>query len=311
MTQQPQASGSTAKALAGTTAIVTGGARGLGFAFTRALARAGTSVTILDKDVAVAVAAEELCAQGLDVRALLGDVTVQRDVEAAVAQAARDSGTVDILVNNAAVVRGTQSDDPLEKAVADYEFLMDTNVKGPTLMARAVVPLMALAGRGDIVNIATDHVHTCGWPEPVDHADASSCPWRDERRRPGWVGMDLYDASKWAIFGLTQAWAKELRPRGIRVNTLSVGATDSPVVRARAGFDGDKQPPAELLSSWVDPAALGDLLVELVLEGPDGRSGDSIGVWRGHPTRLGPASPSLNIPPDFNPATDMRGKTNS
>jgi NAD(P)-dependent dehydrogenase (short-subunit alcohol dehydrogenase family) len=53
--------------------------------------------------------------------------------------------------------------------------------------------------RGGVMDTAA-----CGWPEPVDHSQAEACPWRNERRRPGWVGLDLYDASKWALNGLTQ-----------------------------------------------------------------------------------------------------------
>src|SRR6185437_12303989 len=100
------------------------------------------------------------------------------------------------------------------------------------LFGRAAATVMSKQRSGNIVNIATDHIHTCGWPETADHADAPSCPWAGEPRPPGAAGIDLYDASKWALNGLTQNWAKELLPRGVRVNNLCMGTTDTPMARA-------------------------------------------------------------------------------
>ena len=149
--------------------------------------------------------------------------------------------------------RLTDPSDAWDKALEDFDYVVGTNLKGVFLCGRAVAPLMVARGEGHIVNIATDHIYTCGWPEPVDHTEAQACPWRHERRRPGWVGLDVYDASKWALNGLTQAWAKSLRQHGIRVNNLCMGATDSHMQRSFLGFDNE-EPPAELLAKWMDPA---------------------------------------------------------
>jgi NAD(P)-dependent dehydrogenase (short-subunit alcohol dehydrogenase family) len=156
-------------------------------------------------------------------------------------------------------------------------------------------------GAGEIINIPTDHVHTCGWPDPVDHTDAPLCPWRGERRTTGWVYLDLYDASKWALNGLTQSWAKMLRPHGIRVNNVCIGATDSAMQRRffGYGYQPGTEPPPELLSWWNDPDQVANVVLELLAEGTAGRSGDNIGIWLGHPTVLPPPSPILDVRPDF------------
>ena len=98
------------------------------------------------------------------------------DVRRVVDDVVRRTGTIDVLVNNAGVVRVTDPTDPWEKALDDYDHVVGTNFKGVFLFGRAVIPLMVEQGSGNIVNIATDHVHTCGWPEAVDHADSSRLP---------------------------------------------------------------------------------------------------------------------------------------
>jgi NAD(P)-dependent dehydrogenase (short-subunit alcohol dehydrogenase family) len=206
-----------------------------------------------------------------------------------------------VLVNNAAVVEVTSPTDEWTKAIADYDRVMTTNLKGVFLFGRACAPLMAKSGWGEIVNISTDHVHTCGWSNPISHDDAAQCPWKDHARQPGWVYLDLYGASKWAPNGLTQSWAKMLRANGIRVNKICMGATDSHMQRSFLGYgeDPDTEPPAELLNWWMNPDEVARVLIELIEEGSSGRSGDNVGLWLGHPTVLPPPSPVLNVPPDF------------
>jgi 3-oxoacyl-[acyl-carrier protein] reductase len=286
--------------LKGQSAIVTGGAVGLGRSFATELARNGATVTICDIREDLEQTVDDLRDQGLDVHAVSADVAIPEDVRRVVDEVVRRTGAVDVLINNAATVRVTDPLDPWEKALDDYEHVMAINVKGVYMFGRAVMPIMVRAGAGNIVNVASDHIHTCGWPAPVDHSDAHACPWKDERRRPGWVGLDIYDGSKWALNGLTQNWARSLRPHGIRVNSLCMGATDSYMQRQFFGFDYDKNPPApELLAKWIDPQRLAGLVIELIEEGPAGRSGDNIGVWMGHPTVLPAPSAVLNLRPDY------------
>ena len=96
-----------------------------------------------------------------------------------------------------------------------------------------------------------------------------------------------YDASKWGIRGLTEAWAEALRPHRIRVNELCMGATNGEMLRE---FLGDRATP-ELVASWLRPEDLGRVLIDLLAEGPDGRTGTQIGLWVGHPVELPPAHP--------------------
>ncbi len=91
--------------------------------------------------------------------------------------------------------------------------------------------------------------------------------------------MDLYDASKWGLIGLTQAWSAALCRQRIRVNTLCVGATDTPMLRSF--LPGEPDP--ALVDSWLRPAEVAGVVLDLLCEGPTGRSGRTIGVWPGHP----------------------------
>src|SRR6202022_3495077 len=98
--------------------------------------------------------------------------------------------------------------------------LVRTNLPGPFMPGRALVPHVIAQGAGNIVNIATDHVHTF--------------PGRPTN---GFGVMDLYDTSKWGLIGLTLTWAKALAPHGVRVNAFCMDATDSPMLRHFAGPD--------------------------------------------------------------------------
>ena len=280
--------------LDGLTAIVTGGASGVGYSIARALVEAGADVVIADVRADVEERAAELAAGGRNVIGVPCDVARPDDVVRVVERAAQLPGRLGILINNAAVMRTSGPFDDWEKALGDFDAVLDVNVRGVFLFGRAVAPLMVSAGGGHIVNMSTDHVHTCGWPVPVSHEDARDCPWSDQVRPPGVNGMDVYDASKWALNGLTQAWAKALRPHGVRVNNICLGATDSGMLRAFSGYSSTP-PPADVLASWMDPADVARVVVELIGEGPTGRSGDNVGLWRGHPTVLPPPSEVLDV----------------
>ena len=267
--------------LDGRTAIVTGGFEGIGRSITETLADAGAHVTTCDVRAEIVSVAAELRSRGQRVDAIVADVSSPSDVRRLVDGA----GPVDLLVNNAGVVRRTPPMDAWEKAVLDFDEVIGPNLRGPYLVGRAVIPGMVALGGGDIVNVATDHIHTCGWPSPVDHAGAPRCPWHDRPRRPGGgASTDLYDAAKWGLNGLTQAWAAALRSHHIRVNNLCLGATDTNMVRS---FLHDEPDPA-LVATWFRPDQVAGLVLDLLREGPAGRSGDNIGMWVGHPPTLPP-----------------------
>jgi 3-oxoacyl-[acyl-carrier protein] reductase len=293
-------------AVSGKVVIVTGAAGGLGRVLTAHLASCGATIAACDVDPAVGEVTAGLAATGADVFPLLGDVSNAADVRRTVDAVVARSGRVDVLINNAAVYRATEPTDPWEQAVSDFDAVIGPNLLGAFLFGRAVAPLMASAGSGDIVNVSTDHVHNCGWPRAIAHDDAEGCPWSDARRPPGAVGMDLYDASKWALNGLTQNWARALRAHDVRVNALCIGSIDSPMKRSYAGYAPDDVLPPEVLARWVDPVRVAEVLVELLAEGPRGRSGENVGIWKGHPAVLPASDPSFAVAPGFEPGHLLR-----
>lgn len=267
--------------LAGRRALVTGAARGLGAAFARALAGAGAAVALTDRDAAVAEVADEIAGAGGEAWSSVLDVRHPDAVARVVPAAAEALEGLDLVVNNAAVVRITSpTEDDQEKALADFAASCDANLRGPYLVGRAAIPHLVSAGGGDIVNITTDHVSNCGHPVPHPHDDAPECTWA-EQRRPlgGGPAFDVYDATKWGLHGLTHAWARGLAEHGIRVNLFGMGATDTPMYR---GFLGDRPLPP----GTMDPADVAGVLVDLVAEGPEGRTADDVQLWVGHPVAL-------------------------
>jgi len=238
--------------LAGQIAVVSGAARGIGAAFVEALRGAGATVVGFD------------VREGSDVVADAADATqVRRFVDDVVAA----HGTIDIAVANAGRIRLTSPLDEWSKAIADFDDQIGTNLRGTYLLGRAVAPVMAAGGGGHIVNVSTDHLLRAPGV-----------------RTGGGAHMDAYDASKYGIRGLTEAWALALAPHQIRVNELCMGATDGEMLRE---FMGARATP-ELVATWIDPHDLGRVLVELLAEGPSGRTGTQIGLWVGHPIALDP-----------------------
>lgn len=269
--------------LAGRRALVTGAARGLGAAFATALAEAGASVVLTDVDDDVVGVARDLRSRGGDVHSAIVDVGDPRAVGVGVTSAAETMGGLDIVINNAAVVRPTDPvHDDADTALDDFQVSSDVNLRGPFLVGRAAIPHLVEADAADIVNITTDHVANCGHPVAHPHDDASDCPWANERRPlGGGVAFDVYDATKWGLHGLTHAWARRLAEHRVRVNLFGMGATDTPMLR---GFLGDRPPQP----GTMDPGEVADVLVALLAEGPDGRTGDNVQLWVGHPLQLPP-----------------------
>ena len=247
--------------LDGRVALVTGAAQGLGAAFCEALAAEGATVVGCDVRPEVETLPERLPrAEGLT-----ADVSRADDVRRVV-EHARSRGTVGVLVNNAGAFTTSHPKDPIAKAQDDFETVIGTNLRGTFLFGRAVATVMLEQGEGgDIVNVSTDHV----LPPPG-------------RPTGGGPAMDVYDASKWALRGLTEAWALALAKRRIRVNELCMGATDTAMLRGF--YRGD--PPAEEVAGWMQPAEIAEVLIALLREGPEGRTGEQIPLWAGHPVEL-------------------------
>jgi NAD(P)-dependent dehydrogenase (short-subunit alcohol dehydrogenase family) len=188
--------------LAGKVALVTGAQQGIGRAIAVALAREGADVGVNyldDRDAAERVVAE---VRGSGRRACLarGDVARASDAEAMVGAVARELGTPAILVNNAGVFPRV---DFLAMTEADWDHVLDVNLKGSFLCAQAAARRMIDGGVGGaIVNLSS--VAMRGTPLGVH-----------------------YSASKAGVMGLTRAMALALAPHGIRVNAIAPGLTDT------------------------------------------------------------------------------------
>ncbi|WP_304105862.1 SDR family NAD(P)-dependent oxidoreductase [Mycolicibacterium bacteremicum] len=188
--------------LAGSTALVTGGTAGIGLATARLLAGAGATVLIAGRDRARGEAAAADIAG--DVRFIQADMGDQTSVDGLI----RAAGRVDILVNNAARFPGAAT---VDQDVASFESTFDTNVRGLYFLVAGLVPGMLERGTGSIVNV-TSLVASKGVP-----------------------GASVYSASKAAVESLTRTWAAEFGPRGVRVNTVAPGPTDTEGVYAEWG----------------------------------------------------------------------------
>jgi len=249
--------------LSGKVAVVSGAARGLGSAFAHALALEGANLVVFDIDAAIAETAEALASRGVEVCFSLADVSQRADCERVVAEAAKRFGGIDILVNNAGIWRQTPLDAPWERALADFDAIMNINFKGSMMMSRLCVAQMRKRGGGDIVNINT-------WSVLPSRSPSSAPP-----------GMDVYYASKWALNGLTDLGAQWLKPDNIRVNALVLGPTDTAMMRRAYG---PQEVSADVAARWLQPEQVARLLIDLL---KDGRSGENIGVWPGYPVQLG------------------------
>ena len=249
--------------LEGKTAIVTGAAQGLGKAFAERLIDEGCNVAVTDQQEGI-----EQVGKGIGAIAFCGDVGNSHHVQTVAHSTLDEFGTIDILINNAGEVLPTGPLDDWKNCVQAYERIFTSNTKGAYLFGCAIAPIMAQQNFGNILNISTDHV------KPAPHAS----------RHHGHGNMDLYNASKWALNGLTFDWAMSLRKYNIRVNNLCVGATDTEMLRKWSG----PAPDPEWVESWMDPTIVSSVVVDLLLEGPEGRTGDNIGLYAGYECVLPP-----------------------
>ena len=179
---------------------VTGGASGIGFAFSEALAKAGHRVVIADLRGA-AEAAERLTAQGLQAIGTQTDVIKPDQVAQMVEQTVKAFGRIDVLVNNAGLFT-TLALKPFDQITeAEWMRVMEVNTLGPFVCAKAAVPQMRKNGFGRIVNIA------------------STTPIK------GTPNMLHYVASKGAVIAFTRSLARELGKDEITVNAIAPGFT--------------------------------------------------------------------------------------
>jgi NAD(P)-dependent dehydrogenase (short-subunit alcohol dehydrogenase family) len=188
--------------LRGSVALVTGAQQGIGRAAAAALAEAGADVAVnfLDSEEDAHVTAQACRQHGRKVAVVQGDVSRRIDAERMVAECIGSLGRIDILVNNAGVFPRVKFVDMTD---AEWDYLIDINLKGGFLCAQAAARQMIAAGRGGaIVNLSSGALR----------------------------GMKLgvhYSASKGGVVSMTRAMALELATHGIRVNAVAPGLTDT------------------------------------------------------------------------------------
>ncbi len=190
--------------------LITGAARGQGAAEARLFAAEGAQVWLTDV----------LDAEGQALAAEIGGEYRHLDVrepdawDALVSELIKTSGGIDALINNAGILRAGRL---FETEPEDFQAVMDVNCTGVFLGMRAVAPAMREAGRGAIVNISS-----------IAGLRAAH-------------GVFAYSASKWAVRGMTRTAAVELAQRGIRVNSIHPGLTETRMLHQLPGFaDSDR-----------------------------------------------------------------------
>lgn len=202
--------------LANKNAIVTGGAGGIGRATALAFAAEGAQVAVIDlrADAAEAVAAEIRAAGGTAV-AIAADVSSEADVLRLIAATVEAFGGVDVVFNNAGIIRRSTV---VETTEEEWDRVFGVNVKSIFLMCKHVVPLMAAAGGGSIVNTGS------GWGLKGGGRAISYC------------------ASKGAVVNMTRALAIDHGPQGIRVNSVNPGDVNTGMLLEEARqLDQDAQ----------------------------------------------------------------------
>jgi 2-dehydro-3-deoxy-L-rhamnonate dehydrogenase (NAD+) len=192
----------------GQVAVISGGAQGIGLGIARRLGSEGAALAVLDKNAAQLAEAERtLAAEGVSALGVAVDVTQQAAVEAAVARVLERFGRIDVLVT-AAGITGQTNLKTHEVDPADFDRVLELNVRAMFLCIRAVLPAMLKANYGRIVNIAS-----------ISGKDGNA-------------GMLAYSTSKAAVIGLTKVIGKEYAETGITCNAIAPAVVRTAMVEA-------------------------------------------------------------------------------
>ncbi|GJH24218.1 SDR family NAD(P)-dependent oxidoreductase [Caballeronia novacaledonica] len=251
-------------AIADKHAVITGGGSGIGASCAQALARAGARITLMGRDLARLEAQRDAMRAHGDVACVSVDVTN----EAAVEEAFSRVGAVDILVNNAGHAHAapfTHTDAAL------WQRMLDVNLTGVFLCTRAVLPSMLERGYGRIVNVAS----TAG--------------------QVGYAYVAAYCAAKHGVIGLTRALALEVATKGVTVNAVCPGYTETELLRASLDQIMSKTSRSEQDARdalvrhnpqrrFVQPEEVANAVLWLCAPGSDAMNGQSISVSGGEVT---------------------------
>lgn len=201
--------------LEGKRALITGGASGIGRATALLFAREGAAVAVADRDEEGGQeTVERIRKEGGRAIFVPCDVTIEADCRRAVQTTVEELGGLDILFNNAGIIRRATV---LELSEEDWDRVMAVNIKGIFLMSKYAIPIMAAGGGGVIINTAS------GWGlKGGRHAVA-------------------YCASKAAVVNMTRAMALDHGAQNIRVNCVCPGDTDTPMLRDEARQLGEPE----------------------------------------------------------------------
>jgi 3-oxoacyl-[acyl-carrier protein] reductase len=243
-------------------AIITGSARGMGRVFALRFAREGAKVTVCDI-LDTKPVAEEIKKAGGEALALKIDVTSEKETAEMVKKTAERFGRVDILVNNAAIIGTIETKDfvkPVEKIVsADWDKILNVNIKGVFLCSKAVIPYLKKQGGGKIVNMAST-VAFSGLPHFIH-----------------------YTTSKGGVLTMTRSLAWALGEYNINVNAVAPGLIMTEAMRGAYSPEFYKELVAtkQLIHKNVEPEDVANAVVFLASGEADKITGQTLAVNAG------------------------------